>query len=246
MRLLILTALVPALLPLAACSSTGLFDDGDAVAGSGTGTTRSFAVADFTSVSLRGSDDVDVKLAERFSVRAEGPSEVLDRLKIERDGDTLKIGRKSDPSFNWGSFKGARIFVTLPRLTSANVAGSGDMTVGAAEGKAFEASNAGSGSISIAALKVESADFNIAGSGEISAMGSAGKLTIAIAGSGDIDARGVKATSADVSIAGSGSVRADVNGPATVSILGSGDVDMGSNATCTTSKLGSGDVSCGK
>lgn len=246
MRTPILLALVPALLPLAACSGASFFSGDDGVAATGSGSSRSFAVADFTGVSLRGSDDVSVTLAATFSVRAEGPSEVLDRLKIERDGDMLKIGRKSDPSFNWGSYKGAKIFVTLPRLTSANVAGSGDMTVAAAEGDSFEASNAGSGSIAIGALKVKSADFNIAGSGEISAKGTADKLKIAIAGSGDIDVAGVKASSADASIAGSGSVRADVNGPATVQILGSGDVDMGSNATCTTSKLGSGSVTCGK
>ncbi len=246
MRLLTLMAFVPALLPLSACSGAGFFGDSEGVAATGSGASRSFAVADFTGVSLRGSDDVAITLADKFSVRAEGPSEVLDRLKIERDGDTLKIGRKSDPSFNWGSYKGAKIFVTLPRLTSANVAGSGDMTVAAAEGDSFEASNAGSGSIAIAALKVKSADFNIAGSGEISAKGSADKVKIAIAGSGDVDVAGVKSSSADASIAGSGSVRADVNGPATVQILGSGDVDMGSNATCTTSKMGSGTVTCGK
>ncbi|OYY64597.1 head GIN domain-containing protein [Sphingomonas sp. 28-62-11] len=246
MRNLKLIALVSALLPLAACSGISFSEDAGGVAANGSGTSRTFDVADFTGVSLRGSDDVDIKLASTFSVRAEGPSEVLDRLKIERDGTTLKIGRKSDPSFNWGSYKGAKIYVTLPKLDAANVAGSGDMTVGAAEGDKFEASNAGSGSITIAALKVKSAEFNIAGSGEITASGAADKLSMSIAGSGDIKAGGVKASSADASIAGSGSISADVNGPATVSILGSGDVDMGSNATCTTSKLGSGDVSCGK
>lgn len=246
MRKITVLAMMTAMIPLAACSGAGIFDKGDAVPATGTGTSRTFPVADFTGVALRGSDDVDIKLADSFSVRAEGPSEVLDRLKIERDGTMLKIGRKSDPSFNWGSSKGAKIFVTLPRLVAANVAGSGDMTVAAAEGDDFEASNAGSGSITIAALKVKSAEFNIAGSGEITVKGSAGSLKMAIAGSGDINAAGVKASQADASIAGSGSISADVDGSATVSIMGSGDVDMGKNATCTTTKMGSGTVTCGK
>lgn len=246
MRNLTLIALVWAALPLSACTGMSFFDGSDGVAATGSGSSRTFAVTDFTGVSLRGSDDVEVKIASSFSVRAEGPSEVLDRLKIERDGSMLKIGRKSDPSFSWGGGKGATIYVTLPRLTRANVAGSGDMKVGSAQGDDFEASNAGSGSINIAALTVKAAEFNIAGSGEITASGSADKLSMSIAGSGDINARGVKAGSADASIAGSGSIAADVNGPATVSILGSGDVDMGKNATCTTSKVGSGDVTCGK
>lgn len=246
MRRITVMAMISALLPLSACSGAGIFDGGEAVAATGTGTSRSFPVADFTGVSLRGSDDVDIKIASTFSVRAEGPSEVLDRLKIERDGTTLKIGRKSDSSFNWGGSKGAKIYVTLPRLARANVAGSGDMKVGSAEGDDFEASNAGSGSITIAAIKVKSAEFNIAGSGDIVVDGSADKLSMSIAGSGAINARGVKAGSADASVAGSGSISADVNGPATVSILGSGDADMGKGATCTTTKMGSGSVSCGK
>ncbi|OYY73154.1 head GIN domain-containing protein [Sphingomonas sp. 28-63-12] len=241
MRLFILLAS----LPIAACSAGALGSSRD-VAGSGSGTTRNYAVRDFTGVALRGSDDVDIKLGSSFSVRAEGPSDVLDRLKIERDGSTLKIGRKSDPSFNWGNSGNARIFVTMPRLIDAGVAGSGDMTIDRAEGDALDASTAGSGNITIAALSVKAARFSIAGSGGITAKGSADKLKMAIAGSGDIDAAGVKARGADASIAGSGSVKADVNGPATVSIMGSGDADMGKGATCTTSKMGSGTVNCGK
>lgn len=246
MRNLFLIALGPLVMSLGACSGASFAEGSDGVSPTGSGTSRTFDVADFTGVSLRGSDDVDIKIANRFSVRAEGPAEILDRLKVERDGTTLKIGRKSDPSFNWGGSKGAKIYVTLPRLARANVAGSGDMKVGSAEGDDFEASNAGSGSITIAAIKVKSAEFNIAGSGDIVVDGSADKLSMSIAGSGAINARGVKAGSADASVAGSGSISADVNGPATVSILGSGDADMGKGATCTTTKMGSGSVSCGK
>lgn len=242
MRALILLTAIP----LAACSGGGIFGGSSGVSASGSGTSRTFDVADFTGVALRGSDDVDVRLGSGFSVRADGPSDVLDQLKIERDGDTLKIGRKANPSFNWGNRGGARVFVTLPRLSAASIGGSGDMAVDGAVGDAFEASTAGSGSITIANLKVKSADFSIAGSGDIKASGRADTLKMAIAGSGDIDAAGVKAAAADASIAGSGSISADVNGEATVSILGSGDADMGKGATCTTTKLGSGSVTCGK
>ncbi len=234
-----------AVVPLAACSGMDFVDSGG-VAGKGTGTTRSFAVADFKNVSLRGSDDVEITTGPSFAVRAEGPSDVLDRLKIERDGDTLKIGRKNDPSFSWGSRKGARIFVTMPSIGEAAVAGSGDMTIDRVEGKTFDGSTAGSGSIAIASLSVESAELSIAGSGDIAAKGTAGRLKMSIAGSGDIDASGVKASLADASIAGSGSINADVNGKASVSIMGSGDADMGANASCETSKVGSGTVACGK
>ncbi|WP_337137645.1 head GIN domain-containing protein [Sphingomonas aquatica] len=239
MRMILLAMMVP----LAACSASAQGStDG---AGSG-GTSRTFAERDFTGVELHGSDDVDIKIASAFTIRAEGPAKVLDQLKIERVGDTLRIARKDDDNWSWGNSKSARIYVTMPRIAKARVSGSGDMTIGRAEGASFAASTEGSGNIRIAALNAPSVDLSVAGSGDIEATGQADRLAINIAGSGEVQARGLKAKSANVSIAGSGAAVAEVNGPANVSIMGSGDVDLGAGATCTTNKMGSGDVRCGK
>jgi len=236
------------MLPLAACSMH-YGDDADAkgVAGSGSGNARRYAIADFSEVDLRGSDDVDVRVGSAFSVRAEGPSEELDTLVIEKLGPSLQIGRK--PGFNlWGggTHRTVKVFVTMPRIASANLAGSGDLAIDAVEGGRFSAVSAGSGDMTIARLSVDAAALSVAGSGGIAASGGIAKrLTLSIAGSGDISAAHLKAGSAEVSIAGSGSASADVAGPATVSIVGSGDADLGRAARCTTSKVGSGEVKCG-
>ena len=231
-----------ALLPLGACS----LGDHGGVAATGSGGSREFVVADFTSVTLKGSDDVEISLGDRFSVHAEGPSAVLDKLRIAKEGSSLAIGRKSDADFNWGGHENARIFVTMPRIVAATITGSGDMIVHRAEADQFQASATGSGSIRIDDLKTQTATFAVTGSGDVIAKGSAQKVALSVTGSGDIDAGGLAAQQANASIAGSGNIRADVAGPATVSILGSGDADMGSGAMCTTSKLGSGTVTCGK
>ena len=239
MRVLaILTAL-----PLLACSNIG--DDGSpGIPGSGTGSARTYQVSDFSKVSLRGSDDVDVRVGSAFSVRAEGDPEVLEYLKIEKDGDTLEIGRRNRTGFDWGG-RGAKIFVTMPRIVGAEIAGSGDMVIDRAEGATFDGDSAGSGTIAIATLAVDEATFDVAGSGGVRAGGTAKSVKIGIAGSGDIAAGGLKANAADISIAGSGNVKLDVTGNAKVSIMGSGDVDLGVNAKCSVTKMGSGDVRCG-
>ena len=231
--------------PLAACSFHS-DDGGPGVTGSGSGTTRNYAVADFTGVALRGSDDVDVRVGTGFSVRAEGPSKELDKLKIERVGDTLRIGRRNQSSFNWGGdHDSVKVFVTMPMLRAATIAGSGDMVVDRIEGQRFDGDTAGSGNLSVAALAVREAKIAIAGSGGMSLKGSADQLDISIAGSGDVDASGLKATGAKVAVMGSGGVRADVTGAASVSVMGSGDVDLGKGAKCSTTKMGSGTVTCG-
>lgn len=251
MRLSYIALLAIASLPVAACSGRSHAGDSTpGIPGTGAGTTRTFQAADFTGVELRGSDDVDVRTGAAFSVRAEGPSEELDKLKIVRVGDTLRIGRINHDGLSWDDFghhdgQHVKIYVTLPRLAEASIAGSGDMTVDKVEGAKFAGSTAGSGNLLVGALAVDTADLSIAGSGDMTIKGSAKQLGIDIAGSGSVDGAGLKAQGAKVSIAGSGDARADVTGPATVSVMGSGDVDLGPGAKCTTSKMGSGDVRCG-
>lgn len=234
-------------LPLAACSfaSGGNDDDGTpGVAAQGGGSTRTYAIADFTEVELRGADDVDIRVGPGFSVRADGDAEVLDHLKITKDGSTIRIGRIRANGWNWGG-KGAKISITMPRLLGTAVAGSGDVTVDRVQGDMFKGDSAGSGSLDIGQLAVGRVTFSLAGSGNVKARGEAKSLTVNIAGSGDVDAGGLKASAADISIAGSGSVRAEVNGQAKVSMMGSGDVDLGGGAKCQISKMGSGSVRCG-
>jgi len=227
---------------LGACSvGFGGEDDRGGIAPSGIGTQRSYAADGFTRITLAGADDVNVQVGPAFSVRAEGAENVLDRLRIKVDGDTLEIGRKRNMP---GSGK-ARILVTLPRLAATSLAGSGSMTVDRVEGRKLETEIAGSGRLRFVRLAVAALDVDIAGSGTLVAAGTAAKLDLDIAGSGDIDAQGLTAREADVSIAGSGNVRATVNGDAEVQIMGSGDVDLGPRARCTISKMGSGNVRCG-
>jgi hypothetical protein len=235
-----------AVLPLAACSAHSDASDSKlGIAGTGSGAQRSFAATNFSDVDLRGSDNVDVRVGTGFSVRAEGPSAELDQLKIEKVGQTLRIGRIDGHGFQWGSHKGVTVYVTMPRIAAASISGSGDMTVDRVDGQSFKGDSAGSGNLDIATLNVQSGDFSIAGSGGMKLKGSARQLGVSIAGSGDVDAGGLKAEGAKVSVAGSGGVKADVTGPAEVTMMGSGEVDLGPGAKCSTTKMGSGDIHCG-
>lgn len=235
MRLMTLAAL----LPLAACGNA--FDtDAPGIPASGTGNVRTFDARDFTAVNLGGSDNVDVRVGNGYSVRAEGDPAVLDMLRITRDGDALHISRRA------GRSKGAaRILVTLPALKKAAIGGSGNMTIDRVQGDGLDAKVGGSGNMTIGDATARSIDITIGGSGGVSARGTAERLSAHIAGSGSIDARKLTARSADVKVAGSGSVHATVNGSANVRSIGSGDIDLGPDARCTIRKAGSGEVRCG-
>ena len=227
---------------LSACSFNSDDNEGPGVTGSGSGSARSFQIADFTAIDLRGADDIDVRVGTGFSVRAEGPAAELDRLRIAKEGSTLRIGRVN--GMNWGKKEKVTVYVTLPRLAGADVSGSGTMSVDRVEGARFAAGVAGSGTLAVATMAVDAGVFSIAGSGDANVAGTARQLEVNVAGSGSLDAAALTASQASVSVAGSGDVRATVNGPAKVNVMGSGDVDLGRGADCSVTKMGSGTVRC--
>jgi hypothetical protein len=232
-------------LAIAACGMSADAQEGE---GSGRVTKQNFEVGEFDGVALAGSHDVVVTVGGANAVRAEGDAEIIEKLEITVENGTLRVGTKRGASWSAGFMRNrapVTIYVTMPRITSAAVAGSGDMKVDKVEGKDFEASIAGSGDLEIASMRVEQADFSIAGSGDIKASGSTGAAKVSIAGSGDVDLGAVQARQANVSIVGSGGVQARASETADISIMGSGDVDIAGGARCTISKRGSGEVRCG-
>jgi hypothetical protein len=235
-------AITTAMLLLAGCGVGNAKDRG----ASGPAGSRSYAVADFNRVALRGADDVKVRVGDRFSVSATGPGDVLDQLDVEVKDGELRLGRKRNGfGMSLGGPRGHAVFtVTLPRLTAAALAGSGDMDVDKVDVPSFSGEVAGSGNLRVGALRADAAKFDIAGSGNTVVGGAARAIDVSIAGSGDMDAAGLKAARAKISIAGAGNVRAGVAEDADISIVGSGDVEIIGSAKCRVSKLGSGNVRC--
>ena len=237
---------IAAMAALAACSgySSHARDGSGTAVRSGETAQREFALADFTEVSLRGPDNVEVSIGEAFAIRAEGDAEAIADLEIEVRGNTLRIGRDSDGWFGGNHNGRATIYVTMPVVRGASISGSGDMTVERASSDRFEASIAGSGNLVIAALEAGSAEFDIAGSGDITAAGSSADVEIGIAGSGNVVIGDLRAERIDVSIAGSGDVDAFATDSVDASIVGSGDVRVRGGAQCQSSSMGSGDLRC--
>lgn len=232
--------LIAAMLPITACHASWE-KEGHAAQPHGTGATRSYDATGFTGVDLRGSDDVDVKAGNSFSITAEGDPKVLDVLEIKVVDGTLRVGRK------WNSTdfedRGAKIHVVMPKLTLASVSGSGNLTIDRAEGD-FTGSIAGSGNLDIAALTANAAKLSVAGSGDMTLAGTVAKLSASIVGSGDIDGEKLVASGASISVVGSGNMRGVVKGGASVSIAGSGDVDLTGGANCAVNAVGSGEAHC--
>ena len=190
---------------------------------------RSYQVGSFDRIEVAGPYDVEVRTGAAPSVSARGPEKLLERLVVEVKGDRLLIHTKEHRGFfHWDSIHGsAKLAVTVPSLSGAEITGSGGITVDNVKGARFNGSVAGSGDLNLGALDVQS-------------------LKLSIGGSGDVRARSGRARDADYNIAGSGGI--DASGiqtqTASASIAGSGDVTLTGGAKCSISKMGSGDANC--
>lgn len=238
-------AMVPLLLSLIAAAPVEA-DAAKEIVGERQADSTTYRVDGFDSIGLATAATVEVTVGSGWSVRAFGPADALAALRVEREGNSLRLRprdgwRQSDRSRD----RQVRVLVTMPRLTSASLSGSGQMTVDRASGPELRGAVSGSGSLVFGTVSVEELSVAIAGSGSITAAGSAAQLRVRNSGSGAFRAPTLRASQATVAVAGSGSVRAAVQGPATVSLAGSGVVDLGQSARCTVKRAGSGRVTCG-
>ena len=209
---------------------------------------RNFPVGNFTEIEVAGPFNVDVKTGANPSVSARGNQNLIDRLEVEVNGDTLVIRPKKDRKWfgsGWGGQGSGALAITVPMIRAATLAGAGDMRIDAVRGEAFEGQIAGSGDLRLGTVEVESLKVGIAGSGDATAgAGRAERAEYNIAGSGGVDASGIAANDLEVSIAGSGDIKARATGRAKIDIVGSGNVDVTGGAKCSVSKAGSGNVRC--
>ncbi len=205
------------------------------------------ALRDFDAVALGGPDSVEVRIGAEFAVTVDGDPEAIEKLDIHVDDAVLHVTRRHAPGRPW-SFDsdddGATVRVTMPRLRSATLYGSGDLRVERMEGDRVEASLAGSGDLFIADIAAREARLDLAGSGTLTARGTVEVSRLSVAGSGDIRADRLTALRTRVAIVGSGDAHAHAGEAAKVSIIGSGDATIRGTANCELSRIGSGDVPC--
>jgi hypothetical protein len=219
-------------------------DDGDG----GPTASRNYSVGNFQQIEVAGPYDVEVRTGANPSVAGRGSAKLLERTIIEIQGDKLVIRPQNDHRvFHWGWTRHgkASFTVTVPQLSGATIAGSGDIRVDKISGPNFEGTVAGSGGLNVAAVNVQQLALSISGSGGVKAgAGTAQSAKYDIAGSGSIDAGAVQAQGLKVSIAGSGGVKAHSSGTADVDMTGSGNVNVTGGAKCNVNKAGSGNVRC--
>ena len=222
----------------AGCFNVSL-DGGEPVDGSGTSGSRTVEADGVRGVRLAAPGTLVITRGAAPLV-VEGDANLVERLEVEVDGESLSIGVPRGQSFR--PDLPLRYRVGVERLSDLEIAGSGRVEASDVETDDLEIEVAGSGALQVTGLRAEEVEVRVAGSGDAELSGKAGRLEVEIAGSGDVDAAGLAVDDGAVSIAGSGDVTVRASETLDVQIMGSGDVRYYGSPEVSQSVMGSGDV----
>jgi len=228
------------ILALSLLTSWSLVAQGS-IKGSGPIVKKAIEVSAFEGIKLAFSGNVVLRPGAQQMVEVQGQENLIDNISTKVDGKVWDIEFKANRVTN---MKELTVFITVPKLTSIAISGSGDIRT---EGT-FDSSNtmdvalSGSGDLELNA-KVDKMNVAISGSGDVRLAGSASENNLSVTGSGDISAFDFSAQAVNVSIVGSGDCKVQVANELNVSILGSGDVHYkGNPGRVKQNIMGSGEV----
>lgn len=211
---------------------------------------RKLLVASFENIVVIGDIDVSVETGKPVSAKASGDRRVLDLLKLERTGTTLRVRVLDLPNNEKGVpiTQPLRVMLTTPVLQNVVLSGNGV--------------------IAISSIKQnEAAKIVIEGNGKVTAQNvTADQLMADINGNGQIEIGGGLVRDARVTIIGAGEyrgaklsarkLRLEHNGNATSSATvaegtdiynrGSGNINIGGKGTCFIKLAGRAAINCAK
>jgi hypothetical protein len=169
--------------------------------------TETYSVGDFEQVSIDGAFDVVVEFGPESVVEVDIDEQLVDRLDVDVDGDTLRIDLTNGLSLNKGDID---VRITTPQLVA--------LTTG------------GATSVDVVDLETDSFELRTSGAADVEMTGTVDTIDVTADGAASIDLGGLTATTASIDL--SGATDLDISGAETVSgdARGAATIDVGDDA----------------
>jgi Putative auto-transporter adhesin, head GIN domain len=211
---------------------------------------RKLLVASFENIQVIGDINVTVQTGKSPSAIASGDKRVLESLKLERVGMTLRIRLQDIVNNNKGVPITQPLLVTLTTQAVKDITLSGNGTLRVSQVKQPTAARmliAGNGSVSIASLIADQFTANINGNGKIEiGSGVTRDARVTINGAGTFEGAGVKMRKLRLEHIGNAVSTATVEEGTDIYNRGSGNITIGGNGTCLVKLAGAAAISCAK
>jgi hypothetical protein len=217
MKKIIALLIILALATTSFASGFSLFNK--SIKGSGKLQTETRDVDNFNRIKMVGSIDVFITVGKKQSVEISFDDNILDYIETKVQGKTLIL----DSRKSFSSRKNCKIEITVPKLVSVKLTGSGDININNLDNVFFE--------------------YELSGSGNLTAEGKVKDLELYLSGSGDIDTRNVAADDVYAKLSGSGDIKVYAQNNFDGKVSGSGDILYYGNPEKIDTKIsGSGSI----
>jgi hypothetical protein len=244
MKKCILFTLIVVVPLLSACAGIPGIGDvvpvpGEEIRGSGNVVTQDFDLTGFDKVDVSHAFTVDTSQGDTFSVVVSIDDNLVEYLRVEKSGSTLKIGLA--PNRDYASTH-ATAEVTMPELTRLELSGASHGTIsGFTSTKALAVDLSGASSLH-GDIEAGDARFEVSGASDVTLSGSGQDANIDASGASDVDLAdfavadaNVEASGAStVTVNGSGTLNVDASSASAVYYLGNptlGTIDTSSGAS---------------
>ncbi|MEO6328481.1 MAG: head GIN domain-containing protein [Ginsengibacter sp.] len=216
------------------------------IKGNGLVKKESRTVSDFTSLASHGSMDVQIAYGSSDKIEVEADENLLSYIETTVENGVLSI--KSKKNVNLKSRSKMVVYVSMSKITSVQLSGSGNINGQGAFSNADKTriGVSGSGNIKLNFDSFRELDLAIAGSGnmDLKSKNATSNINAAISGSGNIDCSDVSTNDVYAKISGSGNIKVFASHGIDARISGSGNVFYKGNSPDISSKIaGSGKVS---
>ena len=208
-----------------------------------------FSIGSYDELIVEGDIIVNLETGKTPSVKAQGPREKLGALRVERQGNVLRIRSVALRSGQSGqSDKGpVTIAVTGRNIKRLALIGSGKINAAAMDADTTRIELRGSGSIDVASLKAFRFVSMIAGNGRLNiTKAQVVNTELAIDGSANFISAGFVTKNLKLVHNGPASTLMTVSNNAEINNTGAGSITIEGNGTCDVRRAGSATISCKK
>jgi Putative auto-transporter adhesin, head GIN domain len=211
---------------------------------------RKLLVASFENIVVIGDINVTVQTGKSPSAIASGDKRVLESLKLERVGTTLRVRLQDIVNNDKGRpiTEPLRVTLTTQGIKNMTLSGNGALTI--SEVKQQTASRmliAGNGKITIGRLIADQFSANINGNGKVDIGGGMARdAQVTIDGAGEFQGEKLQMRKLRLEHSGNAVSSATVEEGTDIYNRGSGNITIGGRGTCFIKLAGNAAISCAK
>ena len=211
---------------------------------------RKMLVASFENIQVLGDINVEVQTGKAPSARVKGDKRVLDSLKLERIGMTLRVRLQGALNDAKGTpiTQPVQVLLSTQGIKNMTVAGNGTLKISnVAEPDAVRMLIAGNGAIAVEQLNADKFAADIDGNGRIEIKkGNIRDAKVTLNGAGQFDAPDLKMRTVRLEHIGNAVSRVQALEEADIFNRGTGNITVGGTGSCFIKQAGSAAINCAR